>query len=624
MRKHKINLLKSFLISSSIVGTVLPICFANYHNSVLNNDNHLVSNHSNEPSYHSMDQRFSSLFYPDIKKENVEPNRIHTNDSSLDRFNYVYYSPNTIVNCFHLYEQSSSEYKNVSINTNWKSESGFAYIAEHDYDPKANTFLDVFAGNKAVANYFSLGDYNKKCTLDALKVFLKVEPSIIDNKTLNFSRMFSNDLDRDNSVLALLNPTLWALILDYGEQHPDMKIKNIDLSYNNLRIVPNFASIVSDNSDSEWLFEKNGRKYMNHKYQGVTARDEVIDAYFDNIDLRHNELTYVELSAYIKRYLVQSSGYYPGLPTLINKIKVDEKTKAQLTNGLMLDYNHMPYLFFNQTSKFIPNEATWSAKALDTWKAVTIGNEALISMLIKGLLGTDIPPIIQSIELASHIKYSYLTYTVWGSEFDNSILTLLLMLIAPFGQYQTDAITVTPNEIANYFKSNNEIASLIENKLPSQLETANEINDKMCTTINNLHMMSVGINKKVSLIDLMSVLPSISATSSNDYDGIFYLSIKFGISIVKYLPSNIDIEVDKYTFNELLTAILSYGSLNKEYLISISDFKENKFLIPVYCCTFIPLSLGIIGLVSWRLYIYLKRKKKINLINKQNGEANGK
>ena len=95
----------------------------------------------------------------------------------------------------------------------------------------------------------------------------------------------------------------------------------------------------------------------------------------------------------------------------------------------MLDYNHMPYLFFNQTSKFIPNEATWSAKALDTWKAVTIGNEALISMLIKGLLGTDIPPIIQSIELASHIKYSYLTYTVWGSEFDNSILTLLLMLI---------------------------------------------------------------------------------------------------------------------------------------------------------------------------------------------------
>ena len=38
MRKHKINLLKSFLISSSIVGTVLPICFANYHNSVLNND----------------------------------------------------------------------------------------------------------------------------------------------------------------------------------------------------------------------------------------------------------------------------------------------------------------------------------------------------------------------------------------------------------------------------------------------------------------------------------------------------------------------------------------------------------------------------------------------------------
>ena len=69
-------------------------------------------------------------------------------------------------------------------------------------------FLDVFAGNKAVANYFSLGDYNKKCTLDALKVFLKVEPSIIDNKTLNFSRMFSNDLDRDNSVLALLNPTL--------------------------------------------------------------------------------------------------------------------------------------------------------------------------------------------------------------------------------------------------------------------------------------------------------------------------------------------------------------------------------------------------------------------------------
>ena len=47
MRKHKINLLKSFLISSSIVGTVLPICFANYHNSVLNNDNHLVSNYPN-------------------------------------------------------------------------------------------------------------------------------------------------------------------------------------------------------------------------------------------------------------------------------------------------------------------------------------------------------------------------------------------------------------------------------------------------------------------------------------------------------------------------------------------------------------------------------------------------
>ena len=37
MRKHKISLLKSFLISSSIVGTVLPICFANYHDNVLNN-----------------------------------------------------------------------------------------------------------------------------------------------------------------------------------------------------------------------------------------------------------------------------------------------------------------------------------------------------------------------------------------------------------------------------------------------------------------------------------------------------------------------------------------------------------------------------------------------------------
>ena len=47
MRKHKISLLKSFLISSSIVGTVLPICFANYPNSVLNNDNNLVSNYSN-------------------------------------------------------------------------------------------------------------------------------------------------------------------------------------------------------------------------------------------------------------------------------------------------------------------------------------------------------------------------------------------------------------------------------------------------------------------------------------------------------------------------------------------------------------------------------------------------
>ncbi len=491
----KINLMKSILTITAAALAATTCCTALflYGQSPYQTVNYsLTSEYTPKNSfsftpfthnYHSLSNINQQYYYPDITKENINLISVYRSeisnnyDYTLDRYRNLYYDDNTNVCIYNLDNNPCSTPMNTySVNTNWEAANCFAYIAADDSDVNANTFYQVFAGDRNLALYFDNGGdiYEDKCTYETINDFVL---NNIDTTTkqldLDFSTLLSNDLDRDNAVLSLLNPMLWDAILtalnNCGTSETKASIGTIDLSYNSLRIVPNIASIPNKNCDG-WLFEDT-TTYPNVLLQmngaaAVDSRNSTntnTDGCITGINLSHNHLCYINTYSYrafdksynwvptsdsttfaSRNELFTTYTDYPSLLTLVkcryenydDASPIGSKWKNTIDDniGVDLDYNYLSYINFlliENSSPSILDRHNWQSM-VESWK------EPILAELLPNYI---------------YFSYqrSYMTYTTYNYIDSDSFINTIEYILG-LGVYQTDGFCTTSNELAHYLK----------------------------------------------------------------------------------------------------------------------------------------------------------------------------
>ena len=698
-------------------------------------------------NYHSMDYEYQKYYWVDVSRENIkdpqwdptlgeegrfvathfhQPAEGETLDVTLDRFTNLFYPKNTIVSIFDKDATADDEgkaytgeglYKDQSVLTSWTSQNGFAYISQLIDEPfdteierkaykekypdkydvmvenykHANTFINVFGGNRDVAQYFFSGikvmsnegkGLAENETLDGQVITFetaKVTKSSInkfaqwliksakseDLITLDFSQLFLKDLDRDNSILSLLNPQLWDNLMTYmqgsdseEDPRPQKYISKIDLSYNNLRVVPNIASI-RNKTDTDWFWEtvkvnkgveESEHSGMNHIYVeangpipgGLAPLAYQQDGYFDGIDLSHNNLTYFDYNAYnpwneeydsttglilitdgksnyLKGYKDNASNRTPSLATLV-KCRYDEyktpieylldptelKPKEDKFIGINLDYNHLTWIMMHPLSKYAEN-----------WKPEEHNGEPYVwwMPMLKSWLGIALKDIGELVEVGlpdyvfSYVR-SYITYSTCITKtnvLEGAIPVLEYVL--GLGAYQNDATNYTEKEIYNYIMCNSDSfgRELLEKDKASQVtndDTMKLRDSYLQEFMYKGQLISFPLDKYLTDVSIFQVNPTFVChlTTSDDLDGVDSIPIKFGLARIQYLPETLNVS-DETSLNDIATKLFSTVAINYHTTFNIPGFiKDYTAAIGVGvglgCFVLLIIIIAIIKLIS--------------------------
>ena len=643
-------------------------------------------------NYHSLDFDYQKLYWLDITRENIHdlvydtsttefnPYHVSADDLTLDRFTNLFYPSNTIISLWNKGSTIDDEgkpysgeglFKEQSVITSWTSQNGFAYISdinepfdtqsERDeykkwhtqaqYDTmlekynKANSFLNVFGGNRDVAQYFFSGiktyGNNSKGIKDDEQVdnqYINIETAkftrysiqqfvnwLIANSStrgeieLDFSQLYLTDLDRDNSVLALLNPQLWEYLLlsCYDEETTyTTKISKIDLSYNNLRAIPNIASI-RNKKDTDWFWEDSDGELhigydeatyhvggMNKICEGsVGILDSAqADGYFDGIDLSHNNLTYFDFSAYNpydetiegwgegygkKQSLIDStkgSSRVPSVATLV-KCRYEDyadvydidvimdpsilKPKSENLIGVNIDYNRLPWILMNPLVNENDANYVWWRPMLESWFGLKIKE-------IAELIGLNLPDYILTCARA------YLTYTVanYRSDAIDGMLAVLEYIFG-LGTYQVDGINWTDQEIYNYINLNEDSfgRDLMIEKTSSgiSLKEVQQLYDKYIRKFISVgQLTSFPLDRSLVDADVIKISPRLDTKNytSDDITGTFEIPLVFELARIEYLPDSFAIDEDT-SLNDLATRIFNTISINHFTFINVPGFVKD-------------------------------------------------
>ena len=620
--------------------------------------------------------------YNETAPTKFEPYHLDKDDHTLDRFTNLFYPEDTIVSIWTQNATKDDEgkaytaegtFKDQSVLTNWTSQNGFAYISDfdiafdtqserddykknhtqEDYDAmlakynSANSFLNAFGGNRNVAQYFFSGIKayandglgikeeetvdgkvvnieNAKLTKYSIQKFVDLlikESSTRGEITLDFSQLYLTDLDRDNSVLALLNPQLWEYLLTScidKETSYTTKITKIDLSYNNLRAVPNLASI-RDKTDEDWFWEDySGELGIGHSTLGEHTEGGMNkvcegsvglisspqqDGYFDGIDLSNNNLTYFDFNAYNPwdstrgnwgegygkmqelKEAGSGSSRVPGIITLV-KCRYNSfedvynfdyildpselKPKDDKLIGINLDYNRLPWIMMNPLVNADDENYVWWRPMLHSWYGFKLGQ------ILPEWLGIDLPDYILTCARA------YLTYTIAnyrGSGID-SVLTILEYIFG-LGTYQLDGVNWTDKEIYNYINMNaDDFGRNLMLKRTSGSVTLSEAWQLFDRYIGEFlkigQLMSFPLNKSLVDADVIGIKPKIIGNqyTSDSISGLFEIPISYQLARIKYLPDSFELK-DDTSLNQLATKIFSTIGINQFIFIDVPGFVKD-------------------------------------------------
>lgn len=607
-------------------------------------------------NYHSMSADNQDHYYPDVTRENINLIHMLRNNGSyqpydwtFDRFRNVFYNSNTFVNIYDLDNNpiSDGQYQTYSVNSSWEGSNGFAYLASNSNDEHANTYYNFFAGDRNLAMYFDSGNdiFTDKCTYESLKEFVDNAKNV-DNHTLslNLSTLLANDLDRDNAILSLLNPCFWDAILsalsDFGQTYDvDFQLSLIDLSNNDLRIVPNIASIPNKNQDG-WMFDDTN-SYPNvtlgmntiatdlNRHIGITQ-----DGCIQNIDLSHNAISYLNMYAYRnfdsdhnwvpnpyldptvvsqRADIYNELTDYPSLLTLV-ACRYESYTDAgSLTalldgtyqhtrtgyGGVNIDYNHIPYfamLFTNEESDL--GEPSYFQTMMHSWQQPTLFD----------LFGT-------------YIEFSYarayLTYTT-ANYYDSSSYVYLVEYVFGMGAYQTDAFVSTADELAHFvqygttysllpyaIKQDFDLMNTLypKNLFPSQIVNSFSTQDNLFV---NLMQDFIAMSGCQSLQLDHFVVPShiISPKDfkdenypilSDDFTGQIQLTYISQYTHANYTPSYLKIN-NETNFNEIANQLLSLVSLYHYQTYVFEGYAHSNNIL---------IEIGIVYLIVFTIFVIL-------------------
>ena len=683
MRKIRLaNKILIGIVTTASVATVAAVCFTankipydplmfqdevNVRAYTNGNERQSDSFISFPHNYHSMDFKYQKLYWVDVTRENVKDlvyknsafevahkDTSDTPDVTQDRFNNLFYPKNTIIS---LYDKNATnegdaytgtgEFADYSVLTKWSSQNGFAYISEYvdvpfdtesertayknshtlaeynamvEYYDKANTFLNVFAGSREVAQYFFSGvNYmsnggaghglkknetlngevisieNAKLTKSSIIKFADwlIWQSTSQDIVLDLSQLYLKDLDRDNSILALLNPQLWDTLITYM-QSQSKQISKIDLSYNNLRVVPNIASI-RNKTDDDWYWHElqvEGHAAMNNVYYEAGILEEINqDGYFDGIDLSHNSLTYYDFNAFNnyadkEAYLIDPAdgiNRTPSLSTLV-KCRYDSyedvydvdvitepwtlKPKEDKLIGVNLDYNHLTWIMMNPLAEFTHQHPVWWMSMLDSWPGLKLKDIPFI--------GESLPDYVLSSARA------FLTYStsITRSNILDGVIPMLEYALG-LGAYQNDAVNYTSKEIYNYIMNNADDygKKLMANKSSNQVTNAeigqlyNKYIEKFITTGK---LLSCPLNMELVDIDLFKIKPRFVTwqNASDSIGGIVYTEILWGFARTKYLPEELIVD-DSTSLNDIATKLFNCVAINYHTMLEVPGFVKD-------------------------------------------------
>lgn len=630
-------------------------------------------------NYHSLPSYYQDCFYLDITRENVHNIKTYRDyatssdyDWCYDRFNYLFYDDYTNVCVYDLDNNPTedSQYLAHSIScpldsngNEWIAADGFAYIAKTEGLSHSNSFYHTFANDINLASYFDSSStpniYGDICTYKAIDNFVEKNIDAKSNTlSLNFSTLLANDLDRDNAVLALLNPMLWDAILTglnaYGEAHNvTTSIKLIDLSYNNLRIVPNIASIPNINQDG-WMFYDNSlypkvNLAMNteaayyERYLGITK-----DGCIDTINLSHNSLTYFNFYSYRQFddeyiwfptsntqtiYCINSKlSDYPSLVTLVkcrfedcfDNFIDDFENPIPNIGGVILDYNYLPWLTFiftkyDQLDNPNYQNAYW-VYMMQSWDGVSIAS-------------------FEDCDLCC--ARSYLTYTCYNYYNPESTLVNFTENALGMGVYQYDNIVITSEELYHYINFSliyghlftteisdiNQYMFLVQNSynFASEVTKNRSVTWNICQNLATQYIIrsgisSTGINTNIiSLISRSGTRFSTWEYFDNDLKGDLYLLAKSYYCRKSYFPSNLHI-TDDSSIDQIANTILNSFSINSYHTLTFDSWIQSYTSYELIAIIYGIASIGIGALfVSQNLnliYQRLKYKKKKHQSNK--------
>lgn len=598
----KYQLFKSLLIPCIIAGLSAVATAQSKSTSTITS---LSSSWDFDHNFDSIEEKYQNEYYFDVNREEII--RYNTNEAIgkhygkygilKNRFNNVYYHDDTIVSIYHFDKnQHKDEYfVDKSINTSWKSQDGFAYIPDKDTKCQpVNSWLQVMAYNYQVAEYFSGGKdhVNDPCTGESIQEFVKREITKSDG-IINLSGLYKYDRSRDNSVLALLNPTLNKYLLKPSHDNTNKYvIKGWNLSNNRLRSVPNWASIGNE-LDDNWFFET-----ANYLPRGMTdglndlswntissRKNGRTDAIYKTINLEHNRLTYVDLQAYSDydnehdpnpSEKAKKSGFKqtsnPGLLTLvkcrynnISDLIFNPSHPKEGFNGLMLDYNFMPRIYWDADDS-VNNTYLWWEKQLDSW------------------FHYDLP--LQFVNDDLSYARAFMTYTIANA--NNDVIWEIEYLLG-MGLYQEDGVWLNNRDTVNYI--NKQFEGQQKNFDPAE-DPAKYV-DKDKETLFELMEKFMVINGAISTpcnvtfsvnggtLSVLASSPTWCGYSSDRLHGTIFLLLHWPSYRIGNVPSTIDIGSGS-NINELVQKLMKYISLHKITNVSLSAFKTSNTIVYVW------------------------------------------
>lgn len=431
-----------------------------------------------------------------------------------------------------------------------------------------------------------------------------------------------------------------VLAEDASVSYNDTAIDTIDLSYNNLRIIPNLASIPNRACDG-WMFDDGKLSETSRVYPGVNLlmndeasnrRDEYLilsyaDGCIKNINLSHNSLTYFNFYSYRPFdadhlwfptasdqtvYRVNFFTDYPSLATLCecryNSILDDvtdfEDVKPNVM-GVNLDYNYLPYLVMPMT--YYPTDDEGNL-LVDSPMQFTVP-------MMQSWLGLDLP---QFYDFDYCLARCYLTYTCNNYYNPDNFLVNFTEHLLGMGAYQRDNIVSKPNEVTAYTNygslyfrcTTSEISAVMDyntkifNRFPYAQVAANSFSIPQNNIMHSLfdayypRSASVSMTFNAPLIHI-SGLPTIKMVAGNhfwgnDTKGVLHCLVYWkGMYRANYLPSNLHISDDS-DLNDIVSSVLSSFGKECDTYVSLKGYQINMSSIVIMTLCF-GITIAIIG-----------------------------